>query len=115
MTVTINNYTPSIVFDPGETLSEKLEEKGMSIKEFVIRTSKPEKTIIAIIKGDSAITPDMSVSFEKVTKIPAHFWMNKQRAYDEYIARKNMQKNNTHPVIIVVRLQHLKFIPYWQY
>lgn len=91
MTTTISNNIPSVVFHPGETLSEKLEEMGMSIKEFAVRTSKPEKTIIAVIKGDSIITSDMSVSFESVTKIPAHFWMNKQRAYDEYIARERRE------------------------
>jgi hypothetical protein len=26
--------------------------------------------------------------FESVTRIPARFWMNKQRSYDEYLARK---------------------------
>jgi Zn-dependent peptidase ImmA (M78 family) len=30
----------------------------------------------------------MAVQFENVTKIPANFWLNHQRSYDEYIARK---------------------------
>ena len=72
MATTINNYTPSVVFHPGETLADKLEEMGMGVKEFAVRTSKPEKTIIAVIKGDSAITSDMSVAFETVSKIPSH-------------------------------------------
>lgn len=82
-----SNFVPPVAFHPGETLSEKLKEMGMSIKEFAIRTSKPEKTIFAVINGSSAVTSDMAVSFESVTQIPANFWMNKQRAYDEYIAR----------------------------
>ena len=72
---TINHYQPQTISHPGETLAEKLAEMGMTIKEFAIRTSKPEKTIIAVIKGGSSITPDMSVAFENVTKIPANFWM----------------------------------------
>ncbi len=86
-----NQYFPSTVFHPGETLLEKLEEMGMGPKEFALRTGKPEKTISAILKGDSAITPDMAVQFENVTKIPAHFWMNHQRSYDEFIAREKRQ------------------------
>jgi HTH-type transcriptional regulator / antitoxin HigA len=86
-----NQYFPSVVFHPGETLLEKLEEMGMGPKEFALRTGKPEKTITAILKGDSSITPDMAVQFENVTKIPAHFWMNHQRGYDEYIARTKRQ------------------------
>jgi Zn-dependent peptidase ImmA (M78 family) len=33
----------------------------------------------------------MAIQFEQVTKIPAHFWMNHQRHYDEYIAREKRQ------------------------
>jgi addiction module HigA family antidote len=83
-----NQYFPSVVFHPGETLAEKLEEMGMGPKEFALRTGKPEKTIIAVLKGESSITPDMAVQFESVTKIPANFWMNHQRSYDEYMARE---------------------------
>lgn len=81
-------YFPPVVFHPGETLAEKLEEMQMGPKEFSLRTGKPEKTIIAVLKGKSAITPDMAVRFEGVTKIPAHFWMNHQRSYDEFIVRE---------------------------
>lgn len=88
---TVNQYFPQSRPHPGETLQEKLEEMGMGPKEFALRTGKPEKTITAILKGDSSITPDMAVQFENVTKIPAHFWMNHQRGYDEYLAREKRQ------------------------
>jgi HTH-type transcriptional regulator/antitoxin HigA len=81
---TKNQYFPQSHPHPGETLQEKLNEMGMGPKEFAIRTGKPEKTIIAVLKGQSSITPDMAVEFENVTKIPANFWMNHQRSYDEY-------------------------------
>ena len=81
-------YFPPVVFHPGETLTEKLEEMRMGPKEFSLRTGKPEKTIIAVMNGKSSITPDMAVRFEGVTKIPAHFWMNHQRSYDEFIVRE---------------------------
>ncbi len=81
----------AVVFHPGVTLEEKLLEMGMSIKEFAIRTSKPEKTIIAVIRGRSSITTEMAVSFENVTMIPASFWLRKQLSYDEYVVRKNRE------------------------
>ncbi|MCX6325009.1 MAG: ImmA/IrrE family metallo-endopeptidase [Sphingobacteriales bacterium] len=86
-----NQYFPSVVFHPGETLAEKLDEMEMGPKEFALRTGKPEKTIIAVLKGESSITPDMAVLFENVTKIPAHYWMNHQRGYDEFMAREKRQ------------------------
>ncbi|HNF86668.1 MAG TPA: HigA family addiction module antitoxin, partial [bacterium] len=87
-----NEYFPQSVTHAGADLDEKLKELGMGVKEFAIRTDKPEKTIIAVIKGDSAITPDMAVQFEQVLKIPAHFWLNRQRQYDESIARSKQKE-----------------------
>jgi len=87
-----NQYFPQVVFHPGETLAEKLEEMDMGPKEFAVRTGKPEKTITAILKGESSITADMAVQFENVTRIPAHFWLNSQRAYDEYLARERRKE-----------------------
>jgi len=89
---TINQYIPQVAFHPGETLSEKLNELGMGPKEFAIRTGKPEKTIIAIIKGKSSITAEMAVQFELVLNIPANFWLNMQRNFDEFIAREGRKE-----------------------
>lgn len=88
MATKINQYNPQTVSHAGGTLAEKLSEMGMTIKEFAVRTSKPEKTIIAVIKGESSITPDMAVAFENVTRIPTHFWMRRQQLYDEYLAKR---------------------------
>lgn len=100
-----NQYFPSIVFHPGETLQEKLEEMEMGPKEFALRSGKPEKTIIAVLSGESSITPDMAVQFENVTKIPANFWMNHQRSYDEFIARQKMQR------VIIDAIEWAKYFP----
>lgn len=87
----INQYFPQVAFHPGETLSEKLAELEMGPKEFSVRTGKPEKTIITIIKGQSSITAEMAVQFEHVLKIPAHFWLELQRNYDEFVAREKLK------------------------
>ena len=87
-----NQYTPDIFLHPATTLNEKLEEMGMSRKEFALRTGKPEKTIIAVLKEESSLTPEMAILFENVTKIPAGFWIKKQARYNEYIARKKNKK-----------------------
>lgn len=81
-----NAFFPSIVFPPGDTLDEKLQEMGMSYREFAFRIGKSEATIVSIIGGTVAITAALAVDFENVTKIPTHFWLNHQRSYDEYIA-----------------------------
>ena len=89
---TINEYYPQSVSHPGTTLSEILSEKQMGAKEFAVRTGKPEKTISDVLNGKSSITPEMAILFEQVLKIPAHFWINRQKNYDEYVARIEYQK-----------------------
>ena len=54
-----NQYTPDIVFHPATTLNEKLEEMGMSRKEFALRTGKPEKTILAVLKEERVIVDNI--------------------------------------------------------
>ena len=87
-----NQYFPQTVSHLGETLEEKLDEMNMEPKEFSDATGLPDKTIIAIIKGESCITADMAVQFESVTKIPAHFWLNSQRVYDDHAAREKQDE-----------------------
>ena len=90
---TINQYYPESVTHPSEFLIEILEEQQMGAKEFAVKTGKPEKTISAVLKGRSSITPEMAILFEQVLKVPAHFWIESQKNYDEYKARLDYQEN----------------------
>ena len=93
MSIKKNQYILEIHFHPGETLAEKLEEMGMSSKEFAMCADESEKTISAVLNGGSAITSNLAIQFENVTQIPAHFWMNSQRNYNEFVAREKQKKN----------------------
>ena len=88
---TFNQYYPESVTHPSEFLIEALEEKNMNAKEFAVKTGKPENTISAVLKAKSSITPIMAILFEQVLNIPAHFWMESQKNYDEYKARLDYQ------------------------
>lgn len=102
----LNQYFPDTVTHPGVTLEEKLIETGMSQKEFALRTGKPEKTISMVISGQSSITPDMAVVFEKVLGIPASFWMKRQQLFDEAVARQKAREN------VVSSMEWAKRFPY---
>ncbi len=75
-------FKPSISFHPGVTLSEKLKELDINVKEFALLTSLSLDTIQGIIDGDISVTSDIAIVFEQITHIPAHFWLNKQHNYD---------------------------------
>lgn len=115
-------YQPESVFHPGITLQEKLDELGMGPKEFAVRTGKPEKTITAILKGESSVTTEMAFLFENVLRIPAHFWTNNQRRYDEYMAslqRAEEVKNSIDwakqfPVNEMVKKQWIQAAKTWE-
>lgn len=88
----INKYNPDVVSHPGTTLSQKLEELGMSQKDFALRTGRPEKTISEIIKGKNSITKEAAIQFENVLNIPARVWLQRQYYYDEYKARLDEER-----------------------
>jgi len=92
-----NEYAPTDVSPPGDTLAETLELIGMTQAELAQRTGRPLKTINEIIQGKAAITPDTALQLERVLGAPASFWQNRESHYREYLARRReeeaLQKN----------------------
>ncbi len=81
-------YEPDLVFPPGETLREVLEERSMSQAELAARMKRPKKTISEIVNGKAAVTGATALELETVLGVPAAVWSNLQRAYDGFLARK---------------------------
>jgi HTH-type transcriptional regulator/antitoxin HigA len=80
-------FRPDYAVPPGETLKETLESLGMTQAQLADRTGRPKKTINEIIKGKAAITAETSLQLERVLGIPAAFWNNLERNYQETLAR----------------------------
>ena len=109
MTNTIENrYAPDFISPPGETLAEILEERNMSQSELAQHMGRPRKTINEIIKGKAEITIDTALQIELVLGTPARFWIERERLYREYLARKNENQK------LKGYLGWLKQIPYRQ-
>lgn len=81
-----NSFKPNYAVPPGETLRETLEPIGMTQAELAQRTGRPKKTINEIIKGKAAITADTAIHLERALGVPASFWNNFERNYQEAIA-----------------------------
>lgn len=82
-----DNYNPNYLIHPGATLAETLVSLGMSQAELSDRISRPEKTISEIINGVTVITPETAIQFERALGIPASFWNNLEKNYQELKAR----------------------------
>jgi len=87
-----NQYVPDFVTPPGETLLETLEALGMTQVELAERTGRPTKTISEIVNAKTAITTETALQFEKVLGVPARFWLNLERNYQEWQAREEDRK-----------------------
>ena len=87
-----NEYAPTEVSHPGETLGGTLEALGMSQKELAARMGRPLKTINEIIHGKTWITPETALQLETVLRVPANFWLKRQSQYDEFLARKEQSE-----------------------
>ncbi len=76
-------FSPDYAVAPGKTLSETLEAKGMSQTELSARTGLTEKTISQIINGIAPISYDTALKFEAALGVPARFWNNLERNFQE--------------------------------
>lgn len=86
MNTKINQYNPGYAVLPGDTLKQTINALGMSQADLAERTGRPKKTINEIIQGKAAITPETALQLEKVLSIPASFWNNLERNYQESVA-----------------------------
>lgn len=87
-----NEYTPDSVSLPGETLQEVLDERQMTQAELAERMGRPKKTVNEIIQGKAAISPETALQLERVLGVPAGFWNNLERNYQEHEARKQEEE-----------------------
>lgn len=87
------SYHPRTVSPPGETLSEVLEERGISQAELAKRTGRPLKTINEIVRGKAAITPETALQLAMALGIPADFWLARESRFRESLARHAEQES----------------------
>jgi addiction module HigA family antidote len=80
-------YHPNYAIPPGETLRETLEAIGMTQTELAHLGGGPKKTINEIVAGNAAITANTGLRLERVLGIPASFWNNLEKNYQETKAR----------------------------
>jgi HTH-type transcriptional regulator/antitoxin HigA len=83
-----SSTSPAYATPPGDTLLEAINALGMSQVELESRTGINKKTINRIIKGKEPITQKTALAFEKVLKVPAHFWLNMDNRYRQHLARE---------------------------
>jgi HTH-type transcriptional regulator/antitoxin HigA len=101
-------FQPDHVFPPGDTLLETLETLGLTQKELAARMGRPLKTINQIIKGTAQIMPETALQLEKVTGVPATFWIHAESNYRQHLARLQDEKQQGKDVGWLSRFSYKK-------
>lgn len=78
----LNGLSRELIFHPGETLRELLDDRGMTQKELAVRTSFSEKHVSEVLNGSAPVSVKFAAALELVFGIEAEFWMNLQTNYD---------------------------------
>lgn len=89
-------YEPESVFPPGETLSERLEEIGMTPTELAARTRLSTRHVNQIISGSAPITPETALRLERATRTAAQVWNNLEIMYRGHASRRMEAKRCRH-------------------
>jgi len=83
-------YRPTSVSPPGETLSDILEERGISQKQLSLRLGRSDKNLSQIVNGKAPITSDLALDLERVLGTPARFWLARESRYQEWLSRSSI-------------------------
>lgn len=71
-----------LIIHPGETISDILDERGITQNELAIRTGLTPAFINNVISGKKNISANFAMKLEYALGIPKTFWLNLQADYD---------------------------------
>ena len=77
---------PAYISPPGATLQELLDESNITQRGLAARTGLTTKTVNEIVSGAAPITATTAVSFERVLRTPAKFWLTREANYRAELA-----------------------------
>jgi HTH-type transcriptional regulator / antitoxin HigA len=81
-------YQPAELVPAGQTLADWLDRARMSQADFAKRTSLTSKHINQVVKGGVGISAEVALAFERVTSIPARYWLQLDANY--YAAKQRI-------------------------
>lgn len=73
----------SLLSCPGDTIQEHIDTVGMSQAELAERLGRSVPKLNELIKGKAPISKDTATKLEYVLGIPASFWLNLERQYQD--------------------------------
>lgn len=114
--MTSQGFAPDYAVPPGDTLTDLLEERGMTQTELARRLGVSLKHVNQVIKGVAAISADLALGLEKVLGPQTAFWLTREAHYQAKLAEQNERDDLEDAVEWAVRfpitdMRKLGFIP----
>lgn len=81
----MNEYNPDKVTPPYETILETMEAKSLDRETFgllMIPLFRQYQTE-SLLRGEMVITQEIAVQLEAALDVPAQFWLNRQKRFEE--------------------------------
>jgi antitoxin HigA-1 len=73
---------------PGRLVKDNIDELGLSVAQAAAGLGVTRQQLYKVIKGESAVSPEMAVRLEKAVGSTADAWLRMQMAYDLAAVRK---------------------------
>lgn len=108
----VNTFEPNWVSVPGDTISNVLKDKGISLKDFAYSIDKSERFVSSLIRGHENITEDLALTLEDVLGASAEFWLNRQNQYTQDLQRLQIKNSVSEEVEWVKALPTKKMQEY---
>ena len=77
----------SLLSCPGDTIQEHIDHIGMSQAELAERLGRSVPKLNELIKGKAPITKETATKLEYVLGVPASFWLNLERKYQDELLK----------------------------
>lgn len=87
-----HSFRPTYAVPPGETIADLLEDHDMTQTELAKRLGVTLKHVNQVVNGGAAISAELALGLEKVFRVPASFWLNRESLYQADVARLNEAK-----------------------
>ena len=82
MAINKHGISPDLLIHPGETISDLLDERGITQKELAQRAGVSEPFLSDVIHGKKDISKGLAMGLEYALGVPRSFWLNLQANYD---------------------------------
>lgn len=89
----IEQYETDAIIPPGESLSEELEVRGISPREFAKQLGVSSRFMNGLLLGDKPLTAEVALKMEQVLGISARTWLNLETFYRLQLAKRKQAKS----------------------